>query len=133
MATTVPLTGFRNVPFPPEVITFTEAGVARNFTGKTFAMDVRALAGTGPALISLNVATDDTMDGVRAVNAAAGQLRFQIGQAAMQAAWDAAYAAGLMKAGEPVALVYDLLVIDTDGLPEAVIEGSFTIHPGVTL
>lgn len=129
MAVNAPLTGFRNVPFPPEVFTFTDAGVPRNFTGKTFAMDVRQLAGTGPALISLDTAINDTMNGVRAVDAAAGQLRFQIDQPTMQAAYDAV----ATKAGETITLVYDLLVIDYDGIPEAIIEGAFTIEPGVTL
>lgn len=129
MAVNAPLTGFRNVPFPPEVFTFTDAGVPRNFTGKTFAMDVRQLAGTGLALISLDTAGDDTMNGVRAVDAAAGQLRFQIDQATMQAAYDAV----ATKAGEAPTLLYDLLVFDSDDVPEAVIEGTFTIQPGVTL
>lgn len=129
MATTVPLTGYRNTPFPPEVFTFRNGAAPQNFTGKTFAMDVRAVAGTGPALISLETATDDTMNGVRAVEAAAGKLRFQIDQTTMQAAYDAAG----VKAGAPALLVYDLLVIDADGFPDALIEGSFTIEPGVTL
>lgn len=129
MAVNTTLTGFRNVPFPPEVFSFTEAGVPRNFTGRTFGLDVRQLAGTGPALISLNTADDDTENGVRVVDAAAGQLRFQIDQATMQAAFDAVST----KAGEAVSLLYDLLVFDPDDIPEAVIEGAFIIQPGVTL
>lgn len=129
MVTAVPLTGYRNTPFPPEVFTFRNGGVPQNFTGKAFAMDVRAVAGTGPALISLDTAADDAMNGVRPVEATAGKLRFQIDQTTMQTAYDAAG----VKAGAPALFVYDLLVIDADGFPDALIEGSFTIEPGVTL
>ncbi|WP_420478221.1 hypothetical protein [Brevundimonas sp. FT23028] len=129
MTATVSLNAFRNVPFPPEVLTFSEGGAPRDFTGKTFAMDVRQVAGTGVALISLNTAPNGTANGVRAVDAAAGQLRIQIDQTTIASVYDAI----ATRAGEVVALVYDLLVIDSAGVPEAIIEGPFIIEPGVTL
>lgn len=131
------LTGWRNAPFPrsEEIqLAYDDAGdLPVNLTGKTFALDARAVPGEGPALISLNTAPDDEANGVRLVNAGLGILRLQIDQATMQAAWDAALAAGLMKAGEAARLFYDLLVISPDGFVEAVLEGRFIILPGVTL
>lgn len=127
------LEGRRNVPFPPDVITLTDSGSAVNLSGMTFAIDVRAVPGEGSALISLDTAASDTADGIWVVNAAAGELRIQIDQASMQAAWDASYAAGLMKAGDPAPLFYDLLVFSSGGIPAAWLAGRFNILPGVTL
>jgi hypothetical protein len=126
------LTGRRNTPFPPDTYAFADAGVPINLTGKTAAMDVRAVAGAGAALISLNMAADATADGIRFTNAAGGVLRFQISQSVMQGAWDAAYASGLMKAGQAAPLVYDLLIYSADGVQEAWLEGAFIIEAGVT-
>lgn len=130
---TVDLSGWRNTPFPPDIHAFSDGGAAINLSGKTAALDVRAVAGTGAALISLDMAASDTANGIWFLDEAAGEMRFQIDHASMQSAWDAAYAAGLMKAGEPARLVYDLLLISGDGFSEAPIEGAFTIHPGVAL
>lgn len=127
------LTGWRNAPFPADIHTFTDGGVAINLSGKTAAMDVRAVAGEGDALISLDMAASSSANGIWFTNSAGGEMRFQISQAVMQAAWDAAYADGMMKAGEAARLVYDLLVFSADGVIEAWIEGPFIIHPGVTL
>lgn len=130
---TVDQAGWRNAPFPDDVFAFEDVGVAVNLTGKTAAMDVRAVAGEGAALISLDMAASASADGIWFVDATSGELRIQIDQASMQAAWDAAKAAGLMKAGEAAPLVYDLLIIGPDGVAEAWIEGAFVIYPGVTL
>lgn len=136
MTATFDLTGWRNTPFPPDLIQLAldDAGeVPVNLSGKSFAMDVRAIPGEGPALISLDLASDDAANGVRVVNAANGDLRLQIDKPTMQAAWDAAFAAGLMKAGEAAVLFYDLLVIGADSFIECVLEGRFIILPGSTL
>lgn len=130
---TLSLSGRRNAAYPPQVYRMEIDGVAVSLSGKTFAMDVRVTAGQEPALISLDTAPDDTSNGVRAVDAVAGRFRVQIDQATMQAAWDAAYADGVMKAGEAAPLVYRLLVIGSDGIAEAWLEGDFIIEAGVTL
>lgn len=130
---TVHLTGWRNVPFQPDEIGFARHGVPIDLTGLSFALDVRAVAGTGAALISLDTAANDTANGVRVVDATGGVVRIQIAQADMAAAYDAALVAGLMKAGEDAPLLYDLLLFGADGYPTALIEGSFTIKPGTTL
>jgi hypothetical protein len=131
------LTGWRNTAFPPKVLRLNNRvdGVLTpiNLSGYTFALDVRATPGAGSALISLDTAADDTANGVRVVEAAAGRVRLQIDQATMQAAWEAAYTAGLMKAGEAAPLFYDLLLIHSDGFVEAPLEGQFNIEPGITL
>lgn len=127
------LTGWRNTPLPPRILRFETGGVGIDLTGKTFALEVRAVPGEGSALISLDTALNDSADGVRVVEATAGRIRIQIAQPIMQAAWDAAYALGLMKAGEAAPLFYDLIMISPDGFKEAVIEGRFIIYPGVTL
>lgn len=127
------LTGWRNAPFPPDVFAFEEDAAAINLTGYTAALDVRAVAGTGTALISLDTTVSTSADGIRLSDAAGGELVIQIDQASMQSAWDAAYAAGLMKAGESAPLVYDLRIVDPDGHAEVWLEGAFTIKAGVTL
>lgn len=126
------LTGRRNTPFPPDTYAFADAGAPINLTGKTAAMDVRAVAGTGSALISLDMAADAAANGIWFTDTVGGVLRIQISQAAMQSAWDAAYATGLMKAGQAAPLVYDLLLCSADGVREAWLEGDFVIEAGVT-
>lgn len=126
------LTGRRNTPFPPDTYAFADLGVAINLTGKTAAMDVRAVAGAGSALISLDMAADATSNGIWFTNTVGGIIRIQISQAVMQSAWDAAKAAGLMKAGEAAPLLYDLLIYSADGVQEAWLEGDFIIEAGVT-
>lgn len=130
---TLPLTGWRNTPFPADVIAFVDGLTPIDLSLKSFALEVRAVAGAGSALISLDTTDSTSANGVRASDAAGGELVVQIDQATMQSAWDAAYAAGLMKAGEPAPLVYDLRVSDEDGFAEVWLEGSFTINPGITL
>lgn len=127
------LRGWRNVPFPPDVRTFTDDdGVAVPLTDRTLAMDVRVTPGTGTALISIDMAPNESGDGFWVLDAGAGQFRIQIGKAALQAAWDAVYAAGLIKAGEAAVLYYDVLLTDSDGAIEVPIAGTFTIEPGAT-
>ena len=118
---------WRNAPFPPQVYR-----LPASLVGKTFAMDVRAVGGQGPSLISLNTASSDTANGIWAVDAAMGRFRFQIDQPTLEAAWDAALASGHMKAGEEARLIYRLL-ITTNGVPQPWLEGPFIIEPGVTL
>jgi hypothetical protein len=118
---------WRNAPFPPQVYR-----LPASLIGKTFAMDVRAVGGQGPALISLDTAVSASANGIWAVEAAAGRFRIQIDQPTLQAAWDAALVGGLMKSGEAAPLIYRLL-ITTNGVPQPWLEGPFIIEPGVTL
>lgn len=133
----VPLTfdmeGWRNAPFPPDVFEVAEDGEPVDITGWSLAMDVRAYGGSPTALISLDTTDSTTNDGLLILSGSAGTFRVQIDQASMQAAWDAAYAAGLCKAGQSARLAYDIRLTHTDGLAEVVAEGVFTINPGVTL
>lgn len=131
---TLPLAGWRNAGFPPDVFAFASDGAPVDLTLKSLSMDVRAVAGEGAALISLDTTnTEFLVNGIFLSDAVAGEITIQIDQPAMKAAWDAAYAAGLMKAGEPAPLVYDLRVEDEDGFAEVWLEGPFIINPGVTL
>lgn len=128
------LTGWRNAPFPPDTYIVTdEAGDGIPLADKTFAMDVRRVPGEGPALISLDMAPNESGDGIWVVDATEGEFRIQIGQLAMQAAWDAMFDDSWIKAGMPAVLYYDLLVSGADDIPECWFEGTFTILPGVTL
>jgi hypothetical protein len=132
---TLDITGWRNAPFPPYSYAFTDEEDAApvDLTGYTAALDVRAVAGTGSALISLDTTVSTSADGIRFSDPTNGVLVIQVDQASMQAAWDAAYAAGLMKAGETAPLVYDLRLEDSDGYAEVWLEGAFNIEAGVTL
>ena len=131
----IDLRGWSNAPFPPDILQLCadDAGeVPQPLAGYRFALDVRIAPGAGSALIALDTAADAASNGVRIMNAAAGEIRIQIGAAQMAAAWNAAHAAGLMTAGAPAALVYDLRVTDTGGLASVWLEGRFTIEAGVT-
>lgn len=126
---TVTLEGWRNAPFPPLVDRFPGYSAA----DKTFALDVRDPKRTLGALISLDTAPDDLANGVRILDEAPARLRYQIDQALMASAYDAALAAGLMRAGEAAELVYDLRVTHADGFVEVWTAGRFIIHAGKTL
>lgn len=130
------LEAWHNVPFPPTpyVWALDPAGAEPvDLTDRTLAMDVRDPQRELGALISLDMAATGTANGLRVLDAAAGMFRIQIGQTALQSAWNAALAAGLMKAGHPVRLVYDILATDPDGFTEPVCEGDFVLWPGKTL
>lgn len=136
MAGSLDLRGWRNAPFPPDIIQLfaDDAGsVPLALAGYSFALEVRTAPGVGSALISLDMAADTAANGIWIINAGAGEIRIQIAAAQMAAAWDAAFAAGLMRAGEAAPLVYDLRVTDTGGFASVWLEGQFFIEAGVTL
>lgn len=130
---TVHLEGWGNVPYPTEVIAFIVDGEAVDLTGKTFAMDVRVVAGEGDPLIILDTTASLSANGVRVASAVDGEIVIQIDQPSMQATWEAVRTLGLIGPGQVAPLTYDLLVEDEDGFAQVWIEGDFTIKPGVTL
>lgn len=130
-ARTVHLEGWGNVPYPAEELSFDVDGDAVDLTGKTFALDVRAVAGEGEPLISLDSTDSASANGIR--QSSATDIIIQIDQLTMKAAWEAAFEAGLMDPGKNARLTYDLLVEDEDGFAQVWIEGEFIIKPGVAL
>lgn len=127
------LQAFRNAPFPPDEFSLTEGGEPLDITDMTFAMDVRAYEGAPSALISIGTADIPGNNGIYVLSGVNGTFRIQITQAAMQSAWDAAYAAGVCRAGETASLVWDLRIEHADGLVEVPLAGAFHINPGVSL
>jgi hypothetical protein len=128
---TLNLTVYRNVPFV-ESIRF----VGLDFTGGTFALQVRLLPGTaGAALISLTNQTAGTQ-GLSVTATEEGgldvsTLTIQIDEATIDALLPAS--TNGQKAGTDVALFYDLIITAT-GFPKSRwLEGSFTIAEGVTV
>lgn len=128
---TVHLEGWGNVPYPAEELSFAVGDDAVDLTGKTFALDVRAVAGEGDALISLDSTASTSANGIR--TASSTDIVIQIDQPTMKAALEAARTAGLMDPGKNARLTYDLLVEDADGFAQVWIEGDFIIKPGVVL
>lgn len=125
----VPLEAWANAPFPPLVDRFPDFDA----TGKTFALDVTDARRTLGVLISLDTAADDSANGVRVLDNNPARLRYQIDQATLAAAYAACLAAGLMRAGESIDLIYDLRVTHADGFVEVWTAGPFTLHAGKTL
>lgn len=128
---TLPITVYRNVPFV-EPIRF----VGYNFTGGTFALQVRTLPGTaGSALIGLTNQTAGTQGLSVAVTTESGisvsTLTIQIDEATIDALLPAS--TNGQKAGTDVLLHYDL-VINGGGVGKVRwLEGTFTIAEGVTV
>lgn len=131
MARRADMIAWRNVPFPPDEIALSTGGAPLNLTGKTAAMDVR-LPNGGAVVISLDMAASPSSDGIRFTDPTGGVLIIQIDQPSLQAAYDAAVAAGLVPPGGVAELDYDLLLIGADEVPEVILEGRFIIHPGRT-
>lgn len=128
---TVHLEGWGNVPYPAEELSFGVDGEPVDLTDKTFALDVRAVAGEGDALISLDSTASTSANGIRVSSST--DIIIQIDQPTMKAAWEVALDAGLMDPGKTARLTYDLLVEDEDGFAQVWIEGDFIIKPGVVL
>lgn len=123
------LKGWRNVPFPRDVVAFVVDGEPVDLTGFSFALDVRLIPGEGDALISLDSTSSTSENGVRIASASEGEIVIQIDQASMQAAYESAD----VKAGYPAKFYYDLLADDEDGFRQVWVEGNFVINPGVTI
>lgn len=128
----VPITVWRNADYAETWViaeSFDASGNAVNpvdLTGYTFAMQVRlyGLAG-GSALISLATVTT-AVQGIRIVEATAGQIEVRITDTTLEAL----PAAG--KAGASVTFAYDLLLTDPTGFEQAYAYGAFIVQPGVT-
>jgi hypothetical protein len=98
----------------------------QDLTGWTLAMQVRlyGLAG-GSSLITLATVTT-AVQGLRIVEATAGQIEARITDATLEALPVSG------KAGESVTFKYDLLLTDPTGLEQVYAEGDFIVYPGVT-
>lgn len=128
----VPLTVWRNADYAETWViaeSFDNAGDAVNpvdLSGYTLALQVRmyGLAG-GDALISLTTVTTAT-EGVRIVEATAGQVEIRITDATLETLPEPG------KPGSSVSYVYDLVLTDPTGLRQVYAEGAFIIQPGVT-
>jgi len=128
---TLNLTAYRNVPFL-EAIRF----VGFDFTGGTFALQVRLLPGTaGSALIGLTNATAGTQGLSVAVTEESSvdvsTLTIQIDEATIDALLPAS--TNGQKAGTDVVLYYDLIITATGLAKSRWLEGTFTIAEGVTV
>lgn len=126
----VPITAWRNARYVEE-FTFSDDGVAIDLTGYAAGMQVRLYGGTpGSALIDLpNVASD--IEGAWIIEPAEGIVAVRIEAATLQGVWDSL--GGPEQGGDPIVLVYDLVLTAPDGAAEVWAEGPFTIKPGVTL
>lgn len=128
---TLNLTAYRNVPFL-EAIRF----VGFDFTGGTFALQVRLLPGTaGSALIGLTNQTAGTQ-GLSVVvteesSVDVSTLTIQIDEATIDALLPAS--TNGQKAGTDVVLYYDLIITATGLTKSRWLEGTFTIAEGVTV
>jgi hypothetical protein len=128
---TLNLTAYRNVPFL-EAIRF----VGLDFTGGTFALQVRTLPGTaGSALIGLTNQTAGTQGLSVAVTEESSvdvsTLTIQIDEATIDALLPAS--TNGQKAGTDVVLYYDLIITATGLTKSRWLEGTFTIAEGVTV
>jgi len=128
---TLNLTAQRNVPFL-EAIRF----VGLDFTGGTFALQVRLLPGTaGSALIGLTNQTAGTQGLSVAVTVESSinvsTLTIQIDEATIDALLPAS--TNGQKAGTDVVLYYDLVITGGGIGKTRWLEGSFTIAEGVTV
>jgi hypothetical protein len=128
----VNMTVWRNTDYAETWViaeSFDAAGVAvspQDLTGYTFALQVRqyGLAG-GSALLTLGTVTT-AIEGIRIIEAAAGQIEVRITDATLETLPNTG------KAGEPRTFKYDLLVTDTTGLEQPYAYGDFIVQPGVT-
>lgn len=122
---------YRNTPFVDDI-----RFVGPNFTGGTFALQVRLLPGTaGSALIGLTNQTAGTQGLSVVVTTEAGvsvsTLKIQIDEATIDTLLPAS--SNGQKAGTDVSLFYDL-IITGGGLPKTRwLEGRFIIAEGVTV
>lgn len=128
---TLPLTVYRNVPYI-EAIRFR----ALDFTGGTFAMQVRPIPGaTGTPLISLTNATAGTQGLSVVVTEESGvdisTITVQIDEATIDAILPAA--SNGLRAGDDVVLYYDLLITATGITKSRWLQGTLTISEGVTI
>lgn len=122
---------YRNTPFLDDI-----RFVGLDFTGGTFAMQVRLLPGTaGSALISLTNQTAGTQGLSVVVTTESGvsvsTLKIQIDESTIDTLLPAS--SNGQKAGTDVVLFYDL-IITGGGVPKTRwLEGRFTIAEGVTV
>jgi hypothetical protein len=128
---TLNLIAYRNVPFLEEI---EFSGL--NFTGGTFALQVRRLPGTaGSALIDLTNQTAGTQGLSVAVAVVAGvnvsTLTINISESTIDALLPAS--TNGQKAGTDVTLFYDLIMTGGGLGKTRWLEGSFTIAEGVTV
>lgn len=128
---TLNITAYRNVPFL-DAIRF--AGL--DFTGGTFAMQVRCLPGTaGDPLLSLTNQTAGTEGLSVSVTDEDGvdvsTITIQIDEATIDALLPAS--TNGQKAGTDVSLFYDLIITGGGIGKTRWLEGSFTIAEGVTV
>lgn len=128
---TLNLTAYRNVGYL-EAIRFS----GLDFTGGTFALQVRLLPGTaGSALIGLTNQTAGTQGLSVAVTTESGvtisTLTIQIDEATIDSLLPAS--TNGQKAGTDVVLYYDLIITATGLAKSRWLEGSFTIAEGVTV
>ncbi len=110
--------------------------VGYDFTGGTFAMQVRAYRGaSGSALISLTNQTAGTQGISVAVVTTGGvptsTLTIQIDESTIDALLPAS--TNGQKAGTDVELVYDLVLTGGGFAKSRWLEGTFTIHEGATV
>ncbi len=128
---TLNLTAYRNVPFL-EAIRF----VGLDFTGGTFALQVRLLPGTaGSALIGLTNQTAGTQGLSVAVTVESSvnvsTLTIQIDESTIDSLLPAS--TNGQKAGTDVLLHYDLIITGGGLGKTRWLEGTFTIAEGVTV
>lgn len=99
----------------------------QDLTGYTFAMQVRqyGLAG-GSAALTLGTVTT-AVEGIRILEATAGQFEVRITDASLEALPSLG-----AKAGYPVTFSYDLLLTDSTGVESVYAAGDFIVQPGVT-
>jgi hypothetical protein len=127
----VPIPVWRNADYAETWViaeSFDASGNAVNpvdLTGYTLAMQVRlyGLAGGDP-LIDLETVTS-AIEGLRIVEATAGQIEVRITDATLEALPTG-------KAGASVTFSYDLLLTDPTGLEQPYAYGDFIVQPGVT-
>lgn len=128
----VPISVWRNADYAETWVIaegFDAAGDAvspQDLTGSTFALQVRlyGLAGGDP-LVSLATVTT-AIQGVRIIEAAAGQIEIRITDATLEAL----PASG--RAGASVTFSYDLVLTDPNGVESVYAQGDFIVEPGVT-
>ena len=129
----VPVTVRRNAPYAETWVIaedFDADGIATDpldLTGYTAALQVRqyGLAGGDPELELATVAT--AIEGVRIIEATAGQIEVRINKATLEALPSLG-----AKAGRPVTFKHDLLLTDSTGFTSVYAEGDFIVYPGVT-
>lgn len=130
----VPITVWRNADYAETWVVADAQGYDANgnaiapqdLTGWTLALQVRLYGlAAGAALISLGTVTA-AIEGIRIVEAAAGQIEIRITDATLETL----PVAGV--AGAAVTFKYDLLLTDPTGIEAVYAQGDFTVEPGVT-